>query len=505
VEHAVAARVRRASDHPDSRAVLVLVAMTTFYIGVFGYLTWRQQTTYYTFGFDTGIHDQGIWLLSRFKNPYVTVVGRHYLGHHTNFISYLFVPAYWLGAGPHLLLLAQTVWLAAGAVPVWLLARDRLGDRWLALPLAAAYLLYPSIEWINYWEFHPDALMVAPLLFAWLFATRERWRWFAVSVVVLLLCKEDAALAVAAMGAVLAGRRTREQGRGVGAWRIGAITAAVGIGWFLVCTKLLIPTFNAGQAAFYEDMFPQLGSGLGDITKNFVLHPSRFWHLASTHDCITYYRRLLIPVALVALGAPVVLLIAAPQLVVNVSSSLSYTHDIKFHYSSIVDAVVLIATVETIGRFARRPALARVLVGLVFAAALATNANFSPSPLSPVYHQGFWGHPSDHVTALDHAVAEVPPDVGVSASYSLVPHFTHRRIVYEFPNPWIVGNWLDRRRVPDPAKVDWLVIDRTSNPDRADLVAELTGPGGAFVIVSEADQVVVARRIHRPSAATGGK
>ena len=44
------------------------------------------------------------------------------------------------------------------------LARDRLGEGWLALPLAAAYLLYPSLEWINWWHFPPDALIITPLL-----------------------------------------------------------------------------------------------------------------------------------------------------------------------------------------------------------------------------------------------------------------------------------------------------------------------------------------------------
>jgi uncharacterized membrane protein len=473
--------------------------MITVYVGIFGVLTWRQQSTFHTFGFDTGIHDQGIWLLSRFKNPYVTVVGRHYLGHHTNFISYLFVPAYWLGAGPHLLLLTQTVALAAGALPIWLLARDRLGNGWIALPLAAAYLLHPSIEWINYWEFHPDALMVTPLLFAWLFATRERWRWFFAAVVVLLLCKEDAALAVAALGALLAVRRTRRLGRGTGAWRVGAATIALGVGWFILTTKLLIPTFNHGEAAFYEEMYPQFGTGMGEISRNFLLHPSRFGHVAWTHGAVTYYRRLLVPVGFVALFAPSVLLVAGPQLVVNLSSSLGYTHDIKFHYSSIIDAVVLLATVEAIGRWATRPVVVRALAGLVFAAALATNASFSPSPLSPAYHQGYWGPDSPRVAVLDRAVATVPADAGVSASYSIVPHLAHRTTIYEFPNPWIVGNWLDEHRRPDPAKVDYLVIDRTSNPDRAALVRALTGPGGSFRIVSDVDDVVVARRVRSDS------
>ena len=493
----------RAYRHPDALPAVVLAGMAAVYVAVFGTLTWHQQSHFGTFGFDMGIHDQGIWLLSRFRNPYDTVVGRNYLGHHVNFIDLLFVPAYWLGGGPHLLYLVETVWMAAGAVPVWLLARDRLGNPWIGLPLAGAYLLYPSLEWINWWHFHPDALMIAPLLFAWWLASRERWGWFAVAIAVLLLCKEDAAPAVAALGVVLIVRRVRERGRG--AWRAGAITAVAGTVWFVLATKLLIPAFNGGQAAFYEDMFPAFGRGLGTIVFNFVAHPSRFWHLATKPDRLTYYRQLLAPVGLVALGAPLPLLIAAPQMAINVTASLGYTHDIKFHYSSIVVAVVFISTVEAIGRWRHRAALVRFLVGLVAATALAANVDLSPSPLGTAYHSGIWAQSSPRIAALEAAVHEIPAGAGVSASYTLVPHLTHRVTIYEFPNPWIVANWLDHRRRPEPAKVDYLVLDRTLNPDRATLVDELTGPLGPFQVVYDRDQVMVARRVIPPSAANGGQ
>src|SRR5207247_1544867 len=124
---AVLSRLRR-----DHAPVVILAAMVGTYVGVFGALTWHQQSNFGTFGFDMGIYDQAIWLLSRFKDPFVTVRGLEYFGHHVNPITVLFVPAYWLGAGPHFLYLAETAALALGAVPVWLLARDRLGSPWMA-------------------------------------------------------------------------------------------------------------------------------------------------------------------------------------------------------------------------------------------------------------------------------------------------------------------------------------------------------------------------------------
>jgi len=108
------------------RQVIILCLLIGQYIFVFGWLTWSQQANFGTFGYDMGLYDQGIWLLSRFKDPFVTIRGLYFFEHHVNLITLLFVPAYWLGAGPHFLYLVETVWMALGAVPLFLLARDRL-------------------------------------------------------------------------------------------------------------------------------------------------------------------------------------------------------------------------------------------------------------------------------------------------------------------------------------------------------------------------------------------
>src|SRR5205085_5403248 len=161
--------------------------------------------------------------------------GLNLFGFHVNLILFLFAPFYWLGWGPHFLLLSQTIWIALGAVPIWLVARDRLGSAWLAVVLAGAWLLYPAIEWINWWHFHPDALIATPLLFAYWLATRRRWGWFAVAVLVALLCKEDAALAVFMLGLLIAWRGDR---------KVGLITSGAALGWFLLSTKVILPAGN---------------------------------------------------------------------------------------------------------------------------------------------------------------------------------------------------------------------------------------------------------------------
>src|SRR5207253_1053058 len=149
----------------------------------------------------------------------------NFFGNHVNPNVVLLVPFYWLGAGPHFLYLVETLALALGAVPVWLLASDALADGWLALCVALAYLLFPALEWINWWHFHPEALAVTPLLFAVWLARKGRWRWYAVCVLLVIACKEDAPLTVLALGALVAIKHNR---------KAGLITMAGAFGWLVV-------------------------------------------------------------------------------------------------------------------------------------------------------------------------------------------------------------------------------------------------------------------------------
>ena len=464
-------------------ALGVLVAA---YVLVFGRLTWAQQSNFGTFGYDMGLYDQGIWLVSRFKDPFVTIRGLNFFEHHVNLITLLFVPAYWLGAGPHFLYLVETVWMAAGAVPLWLLARDRLHSGWLAVGVAACFLLYPSLEWINWWHFHPDALIVTPLLFAWWLAARRRWRWFAVALAVALACKEDAALAVIVLGLVLAVRGER---------RAGLLTTAAGAGWFLLATKVIIPAAGGGDGPFYQELFPGFGDSLGEIVWNMVVHPSRLLELATMPDRLTYYWRLLAPVAFMPLAAPLVLLVGAPQAVVNVTSGHSLTHDFRFHYTAIVLAAVFLATVEGTAWAGRGRAARRLLVAVLLATSLAANVAWSPSPLGRQYDSGIWARAEPRHATVKAALRLVPPDAGVSATYYLVPHLTHRVDVYEFPNPWVVTNWgAHGENPPDPATVDYLVVDERLLGSQRPLYERLLGPQGGYHEVYRVDGVVVAER-----------
>jgi uncharacterized membrane protein len=484
--------------------------MVALYAGVFGFLVYRQQSNFGTFGFDIGIHDQGIWLISRGRSPFVTVRGLDYFAHHVNLISLVFVPTYWLGAGPHLLILVHTAVVAAGAIPLWLLAKDRFGRPWLALVAPLAFLLHPAVEWITWWAYHPDSLAITPLLFAWWLAVTRRWGWFWVAVAVALACKEDVALSVLMLGLLIAVWLRPVPGAGGTGRdrRVGLIVAAVGAAWYVLATRVMIPWRDHGHPPFYDSFFPSLGSTPLQVLWNSLRHPSRVIHLARLPDRLEYYRQMFGPVALLPIFALPALLFAAPQFGVDITAQVVQGATIKSQYATLPVVAISVAAVEGLAWLSGRR-LGRLLLPLGAAvlavSSLVATVQWGLSPLGRQFDSGVWVAHDPKAATLNRMLREIPAGAGVSVTWYLTPHVTHRALVYEFPNPWVSTNYgLTAADHGDPVGVDWLFVDRqTLDQAGLALLNQLTGPAGQYTVVSESQSVVLARRgAVAPSAAT---
>lgn len=458
----------------------------TLWAAVFGWLVYLRHARFATFGFDLGIFDQATWLLSEGKT-FMTVRGLPVFGHHANLGLLLFVPAYRLGAGPELLNAAMVVSQALGALPVYLIARDRLERRWLPVALSGAYLLHPSLGFFAWETFHPEVMAITPLLFAWWFARRERWGWFAISLVYAASWKEDVALYVAALGVVLLVVHRR--------WGRGALTAAAGAAWFLFVNRWLLPRGAGSDQAFYDSWFGNLGSTPLEIVKNAIAHPTRVLRPATEPDAMSYYWHLVAPYALVPLLAPAVLLAALPQLLVNVLSVNDFTRDPAYHYAALPFTALTIAAVEGVALLPR-PRLQSTAVLAVVASAIATAALWGISPIGLRYDDGWWPLVPDGREAVKaEAIAGIGPEERVSASYQLVPHLSQRDEIYEWPNPFVKTNWGIGKedRIPEELGADVLVLDTTRFDDEeAELLDDLLRD--EFYLVSDEQGVVVARR-----------
>jgi uncharacterized membrane protein len=466
----------RVPERPPGTPATVLAIAIIGWVALFSRLVLWRHDRFATFDHDLAIWDQAVWLLAHGES-FITVRGLDVFGFHASPVLYLFVPIYWLGGGADALNVTMTAVLGAGAVAVFRAARHHLGDDWHALVPAVAFLVNYAGQWMVWETFHPEVLAITPLLFAYLAALHGRWRAYGVWIVLAVACKEDVALAVASLGLVLAVRGPRS----VGAWlaarsgqvpapgppgtrRAGVATVAFAVVWFVVATQVLIPAFSPG-GNFTETLFGELGSSPTEITTTLASDPQVIAERLERADGFSYVSELTASFGHVPLIAPLALVMGGPQLLINLLASYDFFWTTRVHYAAMPLFATAVAAVEGLARLRARMPLRRALLGVMAIGAFYTAVSWGLSPVSPAFRQGHWPHGTSDArhARLTRTVALPRTDESVSSTYFLVPHLSHRRHIYTFPNPWVASNWGVRgERLPDPSTVDWLIVDPTA-------------------------------------------
>ena len=503
-------RVRRPHHlHPTAWVVLLATAAA---IALTLWLSFRRLSSY-GYSLDLAIYDQAAWLVSRGASTAMSVRGLDVWGHHLNPVLWLFAPCYWLGVGTQSLLVTQAVVVGGATWPLYLLGRDLLRSRWAGTVLAAASLLSPAVSWMLRWDFHPEALAITPTLFAWWFAHRHRWWGYTAMIAVLLALREDLALQVSTIGvaivigALIARRRGEHRSITRRALIAGMASITAGALWFVLATRVVIPHFNHGATAFYEQSYfgPYGGSPAG-VIRWIVAHPGRFARVAASPPRPWFAWRLIAPLGGLPLLSPLAWWIAAPQWLVAALGSHPGLRSIRFHYTAMLTGPLLIGTVDGLARVrrwalrARRPLARRAALAWLGASALATSALWSVTPLGDLDQ---WSQPGKPRAVLDRALALVPADASVSATFEVLPRLTQRRHAYLWPIPFLpFGNlWGNGgcTGMPDPGTIEYLVIVDRPWPAPNHLLAAMLG--SSFEVLSREADVTVARRVTPPNAA----
>jgi uncharacterized membrane protein len=387
------------------------------------------------------------------------------LASHVDPLLAVFAPLWLVWPSPSLLLAAQAVAVAAGAVPVFWLARKHLTSELAAVCFALAYLLYAPVQWLTLDDFHAVALACPLLLFAFWYLDEGKLPAFAAFATAAALAKEEIGFAVAAMGLWYIISRRR--------FRVGGAIAVLGTAWSIVAIAIVIPAAGDDGSDFYG-RYDEVGGSPWGIVKTAFTDPIRLLEVAFDKRGVEYLTELVLPLAALSLLAPAALLLALPELAVNLLSSTITQTSIHYHYTAGAVPGLVVASVLGAARLARgRPRL-RVPLGVLVAAAAFTGGIW----LGPVPDRLDDYDRTEHDRIAAEALAAVPAGEPVSATNTLGAHLSERRRVFSFPlvreAGWIavderrpsLGDRLDPPEAPariaalrrDP---DWrIVVDR---------------------------------------------
>jgi uncharacterized membrane protein len=452
------------------------------YAVTFSLLSVAVQDGYGTPGFDMGIFDQGVWLLSRFHAPFVTVMGRNLFGDHTSFILLLAVPLYWFYPHAQALLVLQSCLLAAAAIPIYLLARRWTASTALATALAAAYLLNPALQNGNLEQFHPECFLVLSLALAVYAAVERRPVLLAVTVAASLLVKEDTALLMVPLGVWVWWRRDRAWGLAI----IGASIAWMAFAYGVILEALL------GTATFYANRIPF--GGADGLVAAPALHAPTFWKYLVSGNRPFYVWQMGFSYGWVFLLAPELAAIGILSLSENVLSTFPYMHQILYHYSLPLVPVLAIGTAFAVGRLAtvRRRIIATSLVTL---AAIVSCTLWGLAPFSR-YEYPHLNPNGAQVAAINKVLTYVPAEAVVSAYYPYVSHLDHRTRIYQWPTPFEATDWAlyqqEGERLPFAGQVQYVVVPSFLYGDDETVFASISS---AFQLVAQGGGVALYRRI----------
>jgi uncharacterized membrane protein len=420
--------VRRIPFLPGPRGLLA--AGVAAYAAGFAALSALRHDAFATGRFDRGNMVQAVWSTAhghplRMTDLHGEQISR--LAAHVDPILVLFAPLWWLWPSPQLLLVAQALVVALGAVPVFLLARKHLRSGRAGLGFALAYLLYPATGWLTLNEFHPVALATTFLLLAFWYLDEDRLFPFALSAIAAAASKEEIALVVAGFGIWYAVARRR--------WLAGAVITGLGGIWAAIAIAVVIPHYNAGAESDFYGRYSEVGGSAGGILKTTVTHPLRIAEAAFSSRDLHYLLQLVTPLAGLCLLAPLVLVAALPELAINLLSATTTQTSIHFHYTAGLIPPLVIASIFGAKRIGR---LAVPVAMLVVLAALVGNYRLGPIPgwrhlPGGQQFQATAQRVTDHDRIADRALSLIPGSAVVSATNTLGGHLSARSRVLSFP------------------------------------------------------------------------
>ena len=402
-------------------AWLPAAALTILAAAAYAGISLYRHAHFASNAFDLAVQDQTVWGYSRFEVIYNTVLGiPDLLGDHFNPILMVLAPFMWVWDSAGVLLVAQAILLALAGIPIYVWARRELGPV-AGLAFQAAYLIFWGVLAGVVYDFHHVAFAVPAISLA-LYATLARRNLLLVpAVLVAMLTREDITLTLIALGLYIVVVQRR--------WILGAALAVINAVWAALLLGVIIPAFGGG-VAYRHWTYLALGAGPASAAAYVVQHPVDVVRLLFNAPAkVRVWAGSFLAFALLPLASPLVL-VALPSFLERFWSSSPNFWSFHFQYSMLPAPILAFAAIDTCarvrrtwsGRLAR--AATTVLPIAALAASVVATAAVNPAAEITTYL------PDSRVAQIQACLNTIPSDASVAASNTLVPHLSHRRVIY---------------------------------------------------------------------------
>jgi uncharacterized membrane protein len=246
--------------------------------------------------FSVGIFQQALWWTQHGVPMGVTYATsdaslHRQFGIHFSPLLALLSPLYNMRPEAGTLLWLQALALGLAALPLYLAARIRIGRLGAGL-CAVAWWLHPTILGTPLLGFHDLAFAPLFAFFAFWALLKERWLPYALSLVLLLLLREDLAFFVILMGFVASAYKKET--------RFVMTPILFGGGWLAASFLYIMPHYRnpalvSGPGIFLQQYFGTWGGTVSAAFQYLVAHPLELVSRIFSRDALLYVASILRP------------------------------------------------------------------------------------------------------------------------------------------------------------------------------------------------------------------
>jgi uncharacterized membrane protein len=279
------------------------------------------------------------------------------------------------------------------------------------------------------YDFHPEMFFPLLLFLSYYFvAVKKNYPLYFCSIAMALLIKEDVSIFVFAFGLFLFFKVKDNR-------KIGVITSASALVYFLLVMELVIPHFRdqLGMKTRFEflGLWEAYGESAFEILKTLITNPLLILQSISWKEVLPGLFNLFAPLLFIPLFSVFVLLVVPPVLILATSQS-AVMQGFGLHYVSGILPFLFLALVngfKNIKTFlAERKKSSKLVFTLALAVLIVNVANTKWNLLMPHRYPAL----KDHKIVREY-IRLIPSDASVAALSSLIPHIPKRKNISMLP------------------------------------------------------------------------
>ncbi|HYK08088.1 MAG TPA: DUF2079 domain-containing protein [Candidatus Eisenbacteria bacterium] len=411
-------------------AILLLIVIT-LYIAYFTTASFLRYNNFFTGRFDLGNMDQTVWNTMRGRfflltNPDGTnIVSR--LSFHADYMLALLAPFYYIWQDPKMLLLIQTVVLSLGALFVYRIGKNVFKNSYISFVFALLYLINPSVNNTNLYDFHAVTLATTFLLGAWYFLQKGKLLPVVIFLFLAGTTKEELWLTIGLIGLFILFFKKRY------VW--GFLISAVALSIFYYLFWHAIPAARGGSH-FALSYYSDFGTTQGEVIKTILLSPWKIIQTLLSNGNPRFLLQIFSPLGFLSIFSPLFLFFAGGDFAISLLSQNAQLHNIAYQYTASLTPFIFLSSMYGFIFLASKikRITSTTLATIFLCIGILCAYLFGPLPGGIRFNHAMFTEQLPYAKDIDTFLASIPRRYSVASSNNVGSHLSHRQRIYTIPN-----------------------------------------------------------------------